>query len=179
MDSIQVTKHFNSDELRTSALFPETAEKIELTQKDLNNYYYLIAPTLEPERVHSDTITHILQGKRSEELRQLLLTVPSLSPSPTSKHHCIGPYDCAIDCQKHVYIVVGGKRIIDIIQSRIATICAFFWIINNCPYSFGTIYYQSPGESIIIEGEKRDKIGYFHIDSITPDKPVGVNYIRR
>ena len=163
---IQVTKHFKEKEFVVSDSFPDIAAHIELTPCDVKNLFHLVSPTLEPERVDSGKETYILQGKRSEKLYIALLKA-GYNPSPDSKHHFKNPFDCAIDFQKRVYKMKG---LIDVTRSRVATICAFFWIVNNCPYSFGMTYYQYP---------KTDKeIGFVHIQAITPGKPIGSHFIR-
>ena len=164
-----VTAHFKQKEYIVSEMFPELAAKIELTNNDLANIYHLSSTTVEPERVYSGEITHILQGKRSDELAEAL-SGAGFNPSPTSKHFFDHPFDCAIDFQKKVFRIEDDKKVLDITRSRVRTICAFFWIVNNCPHAFGTMYYQYPKDD--------RQIGFIHIDSITPGKPFGQHFIR-
>lgn len=164
-----VTAHFKQKEFMVSALFPEIAAKITLTENDIKNIFHLVATTIEPERVDSGVETHILQGKRSDELYEALMG-SGIFPSSTSKHFFAKPFDCAIDFQKKVFKPNTSPRIVDITRSRVKTICAFYWILNKCPYSFGTMYYNYPGSDAAL--------GFVHIDSITPGKPVGYHYTK-
>ncbi len=164
-----VTKHFKQKEYVVSDWFPEIAKKIILTENNARNIYHLSSNTIEPERVESKKVTHILQGKRSKELYEALLEV-GFNPSPTSKHFFKNHYDAAIDFYKKIFKPHITPKQIDIVRSRTATVRAYFWILHNCRYSFGTMYYQEPNTP--------NKIGFVHIDSITPDKPIGNHYIK-
>jgi len=154
--SHHITSHFTWKELLVSYLYPKLAKVINLLNKDMVNFYHLISTTLEPERIVSCTPTHILQGKRSQEMYERLIA-DGYNPSPTSQHFCSGLFDCAIDFQK---ITKNTNMDVDIELSRKITKNAFYWIKANCYYSFGQLYYCSP---------KRDtEIGFIHIGSVTP-----------
>lgn len=162
MNSTHITSHFVWSELLVSSMFPELATKMELTEHDKWNYYHLIATVLEPERVASGHVTMIVQGKRSDELRDKLVEA-GFDPSPTSQHHCRNPFDCAIDFHKVVRTRVGlacSLYKMDMEKSRVATHAAFEWIKQNCPYGFGQMYYRKPQDD--------NQIGLVHIGSVTP-----------
>lgn len=117
---MQLTENFNLSEFRVSSRYPDMAEKIKFTHKDVYKAFMISKTILEPVRKHVGKPIQINSGKRSKVLNLAIGGVPS-------SHHRFRGFDAACDWQFagvnsqnpklfHAYKFIAGNLVFNIGQ---------------------------------------------------------------